>query len=225
VQAAYRFMEHEDVQFEAILQPHYAATEARISELGEGTVVLVAQDTGSLNYSHLEIEGIGPIGSTPDGAQGLYLHSSLSLTEQGVPLGFLDAKCWGIEVFHRVLKSGCKAEARQLGHGERLQTCLAIDMVVAWRIHYMTLLRREVPDMPCDVVFGEAEWKALLAHSTKNPIAPEQPPALQTAVYLLGKVGGFLGRKCDGQPGAETLWRGLMMLSIMADVWRVMVSP
>jgi hypothetical protein len=410
VQAAYRFMDHEDVQFETILQPHYAATEARISELGEGSVVLVAQDTTSLNYNHLEIEGIGPIGSTQDGAQGLLLHSGLGLTEQGVPLGFLDAKCWardpeefgqsaerkawpvedkesyrwiesyravaavqkrnphirlvsvgdreadfyelfenalrdpkgpgllvraknnrqledeqerlfetamalpvaghvsvplprqkdrparlarlairyatvtlrppkdkaklpaltvqivlaqevdapqgaepidwrllstvavgsleqacqvvawyterwGIEVFHRVLKSGCKVEARQLGHGERLQTCLAIDMVVAWRIHYMTLLGREVPDMPCDVVFGEAEWKALLAHSTKNPIAPEQAPPLQEAVRMLGKVGGFLGRKCDGQPGAETLWRGLMVVSFMADVWRVMASP
>ena len=42
---------------------------------------------------------------------------------------------------------------------------------------------------------------------------------------MLGKVGGFLGRKCDGQPGAQMLWRGLMVVSIMADVWRVMASP
>ena len=55
VQAAYRFMGHEDVQFETILQPHYAATEARISELNEGTVVLVPQDTSSINYSNLDI--------------------------------------------------------------------------------------------------------------------------------------------------------------------------
>ena len=46
---------------------------------------------------------------------------------------------WGIEVFHRVLKSGCNIEDRQLGTADRLEACLAIDAVVAWRIHHLTL--------------------------------------------------------------------------------------
>ncbi|MDH3461667.1 MAG: IS4 family transposase, partial [Burkholderiaceae bacterium] len=94
-QAAYRFLANEDVEFETLLQPHYAATEQRISEMGEGSVVLVPQDTTTVNYSALEtIDGLGPIGTTAEGAQGLHLHSTLAMTVQGVPLGFVDAQCW-----------------------------------------------------------------------------------------------------------------------------------
>jgi hypothetical protein len=95
MQAAYRFLANDDVEFETLLQPHYAATEQRIRDAGERSVVLVAQDTTSVNYSKLtSTEGLGPIGTTVDGAQGLHLHSSLALTLQGVPLGFVDAQCW-----------------------------------------------------------------------------------------------------------------------------------
>jgi len=47
---------------------------------------------------------------------------------------------WGIEVFHRALKSGCRVKDRQLATADRLETCLALDMVVAWRIYYLTML-------------------------------------------------------------------------------------
>jgi len=57
----------------------------------------MAQDISSLNYDPLEIDGIGPIGSMPDGAQGLHLHSSLSMTAPGMPLGFLDVQCWACD--------------------------------------------------------------------------------------------------------------------------------
>jgi len=411
MKAAYRFFANDDVLFETLLQPHYAATEGRISKLDEGSVVLVPQDTTSVNYSKLEnIDGLGPIGTTAEGAQGLHLHSSLAMTVQGVPLGFVDAQCWardpdefgkkaqrhalpieekesyrwiksyqavaavqkrnpqinlvsmgdreadiyelfaealrdpdgpkllvrakhnrelqdeqermfetiqakpiagyhlvklprqknrparqaklairfaavtlcppqekpqlprleirmvlaqeedapegaepiewkllttlavdsfehacekvawytqrwGIEVFHRTLKSGCRIEDRQLGHADRLEACLAIDMVVAWRIYHMTKLGRDVPEMPCDVYFEEAEWKALVAYSTKNPVPPERPPGLREAIRMVAKIGGFLGRKSDGEPGTQTLWRGLQHLDLMTEVWRVMASP
>ena len=80
---------------EDIFRAAPTATEERISDLGKGSVVLVAQDTTSVNYSALETaEGLGPIGTTVDGAQGLHLHSSLAMTKQGVPLGFVDAQSW-----------------------------------------------------------------------------------------------------------------------------------
>ena len=63
------------------------------------------------------------------------------------------AKRWGIEVYHRTLKSGCKIEERQFGKVERLEPCLAIDLVVAWRIFHLTKLGREVPNVPCTVFF------------------------------------------------------------------------
>lgn len=410
MQATYRFLAHEDATFETVLQPHFAATERRISEISGG-VVLVPQDTTSLNYSKLHTaDGLGPIGTTVDGAQGLHLHSSLAVTaENGVPLGFLDAqvwardaaefgkkakrhelpieekesyrwltsyqavaavqarnpqvtlvsvgdreadiyelfaeaaknpegpkllvrarhdrqlqdeqaqlfetidrapiagdqivclprqnnrparnarltlrfaavtlippqdkrqlppiriravlareekapknadpidwlvlttvpvetfeqasekvqwysKRWGIEVFHRTLKSGCRIEDRRLREADRLETCLAIDMVIAWRICYLVKLGREVPDLPCDLYFDEAEWKALVAFSTKNPVPPDEPPSLGKAVHMVAKLGGYLGRKSDGEPGAECLWRGFLMLYALTGMWSVMTG-
>ncbi len=84
----------------------------------------------------------------------------------------------GIEIYHRTLKSGCKIEQRQLGSAERIETCLAIDMVVAWRIYHLTKLGRETPDVACTVFFEDTEWKALVAYKTQNPIPPEKPPTL-----------------------------------------------
>jgi hypothetical protein len=67
------------------------------------------------------------------------------------------AQRWGIEVYHRTLKSGCKIEERQLGSADRIEACLAIDMVVAWRIFHLTKLGRETPDVPCTVFFEDTQ--------------------------------------------------------------------
>jgi len=129
---------------------------------------------------------------------------------------------WGIEVYHRTLKSGCKIEERQLGAVDRIEACLAIDMVVAWRIHHLTKLGREVPDVPCTVFFEEAEWKALCAYLTRSPIPPAQPPSLRDATRMVASLGGFLGRKGDGNPGTESLWIGLQRLDDMTSMWKVL---
>ncbi|MCK5134112.1 MAG: IS4 family transposase, partial [Candidatus Sabulitectum sp.] len=130
---------------------------------------------------------------------------------------------WGIEVYHRTLKSGCKIEERQLGSAERIEACLAIDMVVAWRIYYLTKLGREVPDVPCTVFFEDAEWKALMAYKTQHPIPPDNPPPLREAIRLLASLGGFLGRKGDGEPGTKSLWLGLQRLDDLAMMWKIMI--
>jgi hypothetical protein len=405
--AAYRFFSHEDTDIETVLQSHYAATEERIAEQ-RGEVILALQDTTSVNYSKLaQTRGLGPIGTQVDGAQGLHLHSTLVVSTQGVPLGFLDAQCWArdpqefgknkaglpieqkesyrwlksyravaavqqrlahvslvsvadregdiyelfaeaaqdpqgphllirathdrgvvdqaerlfdtiegqpmagylhvqlprqkeraareaklairfatvmlcppqgkaalpnielqavqaleedapegvepidwrllttlpvgsfeqalekvhwysqrwnIEVFHRTLKSGCRIEDRQLRDADRLEACLAIDMVVAWRICYLVKLGREVPEAPCTIYFPDEEWKALLAYRTKDPVAPREPPSLREAIRMVAKLGGFLGRKSDGDPGTEVMWRGLQALDLITETWRVMSS-
>jgi hypothetical protein len=131
---------------------------------------------------------------------------------------------WGIEVYHKTLKSGCRIEQRQLGSADRIEACLAIDMVVAWRIYHLTKLGRETPDVPCTVFFEDAEWKALVAYKTQNPIPPEQPPTLRKATRMVASLGGFLGRKCDGEPGTTTLWLGLQRLDDMTAMWKIAMS-
>ncbi len=129
---------------------------------------------------------------------------------------------WTIEVFHRTLKSGCRIENRQLGSANRLEACLAIDLVVAWRIHHLTKLGRETPDVPCSIYFEEAEWKALATFVTKKATDTEKPPTLREAIRMVAMLGGFLARKGDGEPGTQSLWLGLQRLDDITEMWKVM---
>ena len=128
---------------------------------------------------------------------------------------------WGIEVFHRTLKSGCQIENRQLGSADRIEACLAIDLVVAWRIFHLTKLGREIPDVPCTVYFEEIEWQALVGFIRQDPIPPAQPPSLREAIRMVASLGGFLGRKGDGEPGTQTIWLGLQRLDDISAAWKV----
>jgi len=123
---------------------------------------------------------------------------------------------WGIEVFHRIIKSGCRIEDRLLDDIESLKKCLALDLIVAWRIHLLMKASRETPDVPCTGFFEEDEWKVLHA-VVRNEPPPETTPSLRTAVRMTAKLGGFLGRKRDGEPGMITLWRGLIRLNAMVS--------
>ncbi|MCX6141691.1 MAG: IS4 family transposase [Ignavibacteriales bacterium] len=131
---------------------------------------------------------------------------------------------FGIEVYHKVLKSGCKVEERQHHHIEGLQNALALDMIVGWRIMYLTMLGRVIPDMPCDVVFEADEWRALYGFVNKTTELPDQPPTLAQATLMVAKLGGFLGRKCDGAPGVKTMWKGMTRLEDITEAFRVFYS-
>ena len=130
---------------------------------------------------------------------------------------------WNIEVFHRTLKSGCKIEERQLGTAERLEACLAIDMVVAWRIQHLTWFGRAVPDLPCTAVFDDDQWKAIHVFKTqKRP--PPQPPSLRQMIILVASLGGFIGRKTDRQPGTQSLWIGLQRMDDITAMYQSAVA-
>jgi hypothetical protein len=129
---------------------------------------------------------------------------------------------WGIAVWHRIVKSGCRIEARQLGTAERLQRCLTLYSVIAWRVLYATMLARAVPDMPCDVLLEIEEWQALYCAIPHCPTPPARPPALGQAVRWIAQLGGFVGRRRHEQPGAETLWRGLQHLSDLTRMYCIM---
>jgi Transposase DNA-binding/Transposase Tn5 dimerisation domain len=132
---------------------------------------------------------------------------------------------WGIEVWHKVLKSGCKIEARQLERAERLKRCLALYSVIAWRILYGTMLARAAPEAPCTVLLEDDEWQALSCaiHRTAQP--PTDVPTIRTAVRWIGQLGGFLGRKGDGEPGVTVLWRGFQHLLDLTTMYRIMRPP
>jgi hypothetical protein len=128
---------------------------------------------------------------------------------------------WNIEIFHRTLKSGCHIEDRRNATAESLEACLALDLVVAWRIMYLTKLGRETPNVSCRIVFEDAEWQALCCYHARTPNPPETPPTLGEAVRIVAKLGGFLGRKSDGDPGATYMWRGLDHISFITDTYLI----
>jgi len=81
-------------------------------------------------------------------------------------------------------------------------------MIIAWRVLLLTMLGRDCPEMPCDVVFDPAEWQAVYL-VTQRKLPPETPPSLDQMVRMVAGLGGFLNRKRDGFPGPQTIWIGL----------------
>ncbi|MGH9555831.1 MAG: IS4 family transposase [Terriglobales bacterium] len=128
---------------------------------------------------------------------------------------------WGIEEYHKTLKSGCRIEDRQLGDRTVWEKCLAIDLVVAWRIEHIKRLARETPLAPCTVAFEEHEWQALLAYKRPDQPLPSIPPSIREITRLTAELGGFLGRKGDGEPGSITLARGLQRLHDISSAFLI----
>ncbi|HEX9869767.1 MAG TPA: IS4 family transposase [Candidatus Tectomicrobia bacterium] len=131
---------------------------------------------------------------------------------------------WGIEVWHRILKSGCRIEARQLATDERLERCLTLYSVMAWRVFSAVMLARAAPELPCDVLLALEAWQALYCAIHHCPTPPDCPPTLGEAVRWLAQLGGFVGRRRRDQPGAETLWRGFQHLTDLTRMYRIMRS-
>jgi hypothetical protein len=121
---------------------------------------------------------------------------------------------WRIEDWHRVTKSGCRIEDLQNDTAERLKRAVAIYLVIAWRIMLMTLLGRESPELPPEVLFSDIELEVLGAFArSRRDLKP--PETLRDAVNLVGRLGGHLGRKNDLPPGHQVLWHGMSQLQFM----------
>jgi hypothetical protein len=113
---------------------------------------------------------------------------------------------WRIEDWHRVLKTGCRVEVMAHDTADRLRRALAINLVIAWRIMLMTLLGREVPDLPAECLFSDIEIKTLQAYAQKRGLPP--PTLIGEAIRLIAKIGGYLGRNNDPPPGHQLMWQG-----------------
>lgn len=127
---------------------------------------------------------------------------------------------WMIEVFFRVLKAGCRIEQRRFEHMDRLLTCLAVYLVVAWRTLYVCRLGRSCPDMRCDAVFEPAEWKAVWK-IVRCEDPPPDPPPLGTMVRMVAQLGGYVNQKRTDPPGPQTLWIGLQRMHDFALCWKM----
>ena len=131
---------------------------------------------------------------------------------------------WRIEVFHKVLKSGCRVEDCLLQTAARLQNYIALMSVVAWRLHWLTYINRTAPDLPCTHILTTVEWQALYLRMHHTTQFPPTPPTVRQAVRWIAQLGGFLGRKSDGEPGVTVIWRGWQRLQDLTATWEVVVT-
>lgn len=155
------------------------------------------------------------------------LLSTLPVTNLEQALERLDWYCarWSIEVWHKVLKSGCRIESLQLGSATRLMRALAIYSVLAWRLMYATMLARATPELSAGMLLEPEEWQALYCavHHTATPCS--EPPTVRQAIRWIAQLGGFLGRKSDGEPGPQTIWQGLQALTQLTKMYCIMRPP
>ena len=120
---------------------------------------------------------------------------------------------WKIETFHKILKSGCRAEDSRLRTADRLTNLIAIYCILSGRIFWWTMLNRADPRTSPGEVFTDVEIEALDRLSPKTSTPEFVPRMLSYYITQLAKLGGYLARKNDPPPGNTVMWRGLTRLT------------
>lgn len=118
---------------------------------------------------------------------------------------------WKIEVFHKILKSGCKVEDSKLRTADRLANLIALFCILSWRVFWLTMLNRTMPDASPHTALTGTEIRVL------DRLVPDPARARRRTLshYLtkLARLGGYLARASDPSPGNIVMWRGLSRLT------------
>jgi len=120
---------------------------------------------------------------------------------------------WKVETFHKILKSGCRAEESRLRSAERIANLLALFCIVAWRILRLTLAHRADPNAAPRTALRDREIALLDRIVPRTRGGEPQGRTLALYVHKLARLGGHLGRSRDPPPGIIVLWRGLSRLA------------
>ena len=120
---------------------------------------------------------------------------------------------WKIEVFHKILKSGCKAEDSKLRTANRLVNLISVLTILSWRIFWMTMMNRAAPSASPEVAFTDTEIK-LLDRLVSDKLG-DNVRSRPISIYItkLARLGGYLARANDPPPGNMVVWRGLSRLT------------
>lgn len=115
----------------------------------------------------------------------------------------------------------------QLESFDRLERAIACYAIVAWRLLWLTYIVRPIDqpnyDIRADWELEEEEWQALCRYKGVPYQGEDCPLGLQQCIRWIAELGGFLGRKSDGSPGARTIWRGLRRLRDL--IWMPTAPP
>lgn len=162
----------------------------------------------------------------PDGVKPLewFLLTTMELTSGEQAERMVGWYClrWRIEDWHRVLKTGCRVEQLRNATADRLKRALAIYLVLAWRVMLMTLLGREAPELPPEVLFSDIEIEVLRAFAdSRRDLKP--PKTLRDCVHLVARMGGWQG--VGPPPGHQAIWVGYSQLRPMCAGYLIGRQP
>ena len=121
---------------------------------------------------------------------------------------------WKIEVFHKILKSGCKAEESKLRTAQRLTNLVSVFCILSWRIFWMTMLNRSAPDALPALALTATEIAVLDRLMSDKPQTRRK--TLSHYLTKIARLGGYLARANDPPPGNTVMWRGLSRLTDIA---------
>ncbi len=120
---------------------------------------------------------------------------------------------WKIEMFHKVLKSGCRAEASKLRTAERLANLMAVFCILSWRVLWLTMLSRTEHEAPPSIAFTDNEISLLDRLVGDANSRRAKPGTLGLYLIKLARLAGYLPRAGDVPPGSVVVWRGLSRLT------------
>jgi hypothetical protein len=120
---------------------------------------------------------------------------------------------WRIEIFHKILKSGCQAEQSKLRTAERLVNLLATFCILSWRIFWLTMINRATQKSKASVAFTAPEIKILHRLTSDSQPGSSRSSTLQSCLIQLACLGGYLNRAKDPPPGNMVIWRGMSRLT------------
>jgi hypothetical protein len=125
---------------------------------------------------------------------------------------------WMIELYFKVLKSGCQIESRRFEHIDRYLPALALYMIIAWRTLYVCRVSRTHAECSCELVYAEAEWKGVW-QVVRGRRPPRKPPPLLEMTKIVAELGGYIHTRRARPPGPQSIWLGLQQLHLIATCW------
>ena len=161
------------------------------------------------------VEEVGGPGDGTDVSWQLITSLPIDTTDEVLLVVNYYRKRWLVEIYFKILKSGCNVEELKLETTARLKNALALYQIIAWRIMYLTYLNRTDPNTPCDRVFAPHEWKSVW-FVTKKTSPPLKPPTLGEFVRLLTRLGGYNNRATERPPGPLPFWIGIRRMYDLA---------
>lgn len=161
------------------------------------------------------VEEVGGPGDGTDVSWQLITSLSIDTVEEVLLIVNYYRQRWLMEIYFKILKTGCNVEELQLETTARLKNALALYEIIAWRIMYLTYLNRTDPNTPCDRVFGPHEWKSVWFVTKKSP-PPPKSPTLAEFIRLLTRLGGYNNRAKERSPGPLPFWIGIRRMYDLA---------